>query len=325
MGITAELMMIARLAARSSRSLVGACAAASLLAAETQRRLHQEQRMPSAVPSNGLSFCNAAPNEEGCTSQHVDDAAYAAFEPPPAKFDDPEHNAKILEDWRNLIAAARSQFTKHDYAGAETSLKAALEKASHFGQSSGPVATSLLNLAQLYMRNGRLADAEPLLVRSADVLEQTAGPNNKVTLLCLVDLAGVHVGRGNAEAAIEQFEDVLQRLDKAETTQKHGRAALREVRAGCLFRVAKVRASRGDVETAEENLRGALGLLEERWGALSARLLAPCAELARLLKAQGRVGEARGFLDRARSLEHLRPSQRKQLDELVAELGIAKS
>ena len=235
----------------------------------------------------------------------------------------PSTTPKSLKTGESNCGWRCPQFTKHDYAGAETSLKAALEKASHFGQSSGPVATSLLNLAQLYMRNGRLADAEPLLVRSADVLEQTAGPNNKVTLLCLVDLAGVHVGRGNAEAAIEQFEDVLQRLDKAETTQKHGRAALREVRAGCLFRVAKVRASRGTGDRRGESERCA-GFAGRRWGALSAGCLRR-AELARLLKAQGRVGEARGFLDRARSLEHLRPSQRKQLDELVAELGIAKS
>ena len=69
---------------------------------------------------------------------------------------------------------------KHDLPGAEQELKQALEEAAHFGQSSGPVATSLLNLAQLYRRSGRLAEAEPLLVRAADVLEQTAGPNNKV-------------------------------------------------------------------------------------------------------------------------------------------------
>ena len=253
----------------------------------------------------------------------VDDTAYAAFEPPPAKFDDPEYNAKILDVWRKLIAEARAQFARRDYDGAEASLKAALDKANHFGQSSGPVATSLLNLAQLYKRNERAAEAEPLLARAADVLEQTAGPHNKVTLLCLIDLADVHVQRGDPEAALDQFGDVLRRLDVAETHQAHGRVALREVRAGCLFRMAKVSASAGRLGDAEERLRLSLSLLEERWGAASARLLAPCVELARVLKAQGHVDEGRRLFERARLLEQLKPAQLKQLDQLGQELGFA--
>ena len=47
-------------------------------------------------------------------------------------------------------------FSKLDYAGAERALQLALEQAGHFGTTSGPVATSLLNLAQLYRRAGRL-------------------------------------------------------------------------------------------------------------------------------------------------------------------------
>ena len=99
--------------------------------------------------------------------------------------------------------------------------------------------------------------------------------------------------------------------------------ALREVRAGCLYRMAKVSASVGRLEDAEEQLRTALGLLEERWGAASARLLAPCVELARVLKARGQPDEGRRFFERARGLEQLKPVQQKQLDQLGAELGLA--
>lgn len=276
----------------------------------------QQQPSSSHWSLQGMACCDSAPQQE------VDDTAYAAFEPPPAKFDDPEYNAKILDVWRKLIAEARTQFARRDFAGAEASLKAALEKANHFGQSSGPVATSLLNLAQLYKRNGRAAEAEPLLVRAADVLEQTAGPHNKVTLLCLIDLADVHVQCGNSQAALDQFGDALRRLDVAETNQAHGRVALREVRAGCLYRMAKVSASVGRLDDAEERLRTALGLLEERWGSASARLLAPCVELARVLQAQGQPHEGRRFFERARGLEQLKPSQKAQLDQLGTELGL---
>ena len=254
-------------------------------------------------------------------SSQVDDDAYAAFKPPPAKYDDPEYNAKILDEWRALIAEARVLFTKLDFASAEQCLKQALEKANHFGHSSGPVATSLLNLAQLYKRAGRSDEAEPLLEEAADVLEQTAGPNNKVTLLCLIDLAGVHLDKGNMSAALKQFDDVLKRLDAAEENQKHGRAALREVRAGCLFRMGKANATLGKFEEAEARLKGALVILEERWGSKSVRLLPPCAELARVYVKQGRADEGRQLLSRAEGLE-LKPGQKAQLSKLAAEIGM---
>lgn len=67
------------------------------------------------------------------------------------------------------------------------------------------------------------AQAEPFLERAAYVLEENAGPNNKVTLLALLDLASVRGEMGKKEAAAEGFEEVLERLSHAEENQKHGR------------------------------------------------------------------------------------------------------
>lgn len=78
--------------------------------------------------------------------------------PPPPKLDDPEHNAQVLESWREKIRTARGLWSSLDVAGAEAMLKLAIEEATHFGANSAPVATSYLNLAQLYMRAGRVEE-----------------------------------------------------------------------------------------------------------------------------------------------------------------------
>jgi tetratricopeptide (TPR) repeat protein len=101
--------------------------------------------------------------------------------PPPAKLDDPEYNAAVLETWRGKVRSARVAWQRGDLATAEAELQEAYEMASHFGSSSAPLATSLLNLAQLYRRTSRQAEAEPLLRRAADILDQTAGPYTKVS------------------------------------------------------------------------------------------------------------------------------------------------
>ena len=101
----------------------------------------------------------------------------------------PEENTEALRVWRTHVHAAREHFGRKDYAAAEASLKEALEAAKVFGRDSGAYATSMLNLAQLYRRRGKLSDAVPLLESAIFVLESTAGPNNQVTVTAIVDLA----------------------------------------------------------------------------------------------------------------------------------------
>lgn len=121
--------------------------------------------------------------------------------PPPPAISDPEENAKILERWRSHISDARTMWSKLDVAGAEAELRTAVEIAAHFGKNSAPMATSFVNLAQLLHRCGRYAEAEPLLLHASSVLEENAGPNNKVTLLALIDLASVQLALGKVGEA----------------------------------------------------------------------------------------------------------------------------
>jgi len=55
------------------------------------------------------------------------------------------------------------------------------------------MATSLLNLAQLYRRTGRQREAEPLLKHAADILDQTAGPYAKVRLVCVHTVVSIYI------------------------------------------------------------------------------------------------------------------------------------
>jgi len=257
-----------------------------------------------SVASSARASCNAAST-----------AALLEPPPPPAKLDDPEYNASVLERWRARIVEARELFNQRDTKGAEVVLKQAIEDASHFGSSSAPMATSFLNLAQLYRRVGRNAEAEPLLVRASDILDHNAGPNNKVTMLALMDLAAAQHELGKTSEAAAGFADVLARLCIAEVNQTHGKVAIRDVRAGCLVRAAKALAELGRHEQAEAHLKEAIQLTEERWGADSSRLAAPHGELAQVLLAQKRGAEAAESCERALEVAQ-KPQQRAQLEKL---------
>ena len=298
-----------RLAARASRVALtrrpqnarfiaaGAAAAASFAAI--------------TIPSH-TALLDAAPEKPA--NEHNPDYPFM-----PPKLNDPEYNAEVMASWREKIAEARDLFAKLDVAGAERALQLALEQAAHFGNTSGPVATSLLNLAQLYKRSGRLDEALPLLERAVDVLDETAGPHNKVTLLACIDLASLKLERGDTSGALAQYDQVLSRLEVAEQNQKHAKQPLQSVRAGCLFAMAKGLSSQGLHELAEGKLREVLSILEARWGERSSKLLAPCAELAKCLAQQGRKEEGEAFVVRAEGLADLKPKQLEGLQKMWAE------
>ncbi|EOD24651.1 hypothetical protein EMIHUDRAFT_450562 [Emiliania huxleyi CCMP1516] len=201
--------------------------------------------------------------------------------PPPAKLDDPEYNAAVLERWREHVRQAREAWQRKDMPAAEAQLKQALEAAGHFGGSSAPMATSLLNMAQFYRRANRQADAEPLLLRAADVLDQTAGPYNK---------------------AISSSED--------------GHTALVPMRPAVLLLAARAQQKMGQEGEAEARpkpcggasarLRLAVGLLSEQWGPESPRLIVPYDALGKLYRSQlGREAEASDMEERVGSLRRI--------------------
>eukprot|EP00967_Tisochrysis_lutea_P065192 scaffold84685_cov33-Tisochrysis_lutea.AAC.1 len=230
---------------------------------------------------------------------------------PPPKLDDPEYNAQVLETWRDCVRNARLAWQRHDHVTAEAELQTALEIASHFGSSSAPMATSLLNLAQLYRRTSRQRDAEPLLSRAADILDQTAGPYTKVTIVALVDLARTKLELGDLQSAAAGFEDVLERMEQAEQHRESGFQALLPMRPAVLILAAQSHEKLGKSEQAEARLLLATGYIAERWGPDSPRLIAPYSALTRILSAQGdRETETADLEERVATLQRLQQASK---------------
>ena len=90
--------------------------------------------------------------------------------------------------------------------------------------------------------------------------------------MAMLDLASVKFERGEASQAMQVYEDTLGRLDAAEANQPHGRAVLREVRAGCLLNSARAAVRAGELARAEASLRESLAIAEEKWGPTSPRV-----------------------------------------------------
>ena len=63
------------------------------------------------------------------------------------------------------------------------------------------MATSLNNLAGLYMAQGKYSKAEPLLKRSLSILEKTLGPNNPNVATSLKNLAALYRNTGREKEA----------------------------------------------------------------------------------------------------------------------------
>ena len=147
----------------------------------------------------------------------------------PPKLNDPEYNAEVMASWREKIAEARDLFAKLDVAGAERALQLALEQAAHFGNTSGPVATSLLNLAQLYKRSGRLDEALPLLERAAKVAKGASGPKHPQHATALSNLAGALLNLGRSKEARRHYAAAL-KINEAALGKDH--ESTREVREG---------------------------------------------------------------------------------------------
>jgi len=228
---------------------------------------------------------------------------------------------EALRVWKGHIQAAREQFSLKDYDLAEGSLKAALEAARVFGRDSGAYATSMLNLAQLYRRRSKFAEAVPLLEGAIFVFETTAGPNNQVTVTAIYDLALTLHEQGKPAEAKGQYDDALKRLEEAAVRQRYGDApaALQSVRASVLLHASQVEVQLGQLGAAEAQMRESLSLVQARWGAASPKLVAPCTELAKLLLLRERRGEARAMAERAAAVAT--PAQREVLDRLLQAIG----
>ncbi len=81
-------------------------------------------------------------------------------------------------EWRAHMDAGAAANQRGDYGAAERSFTAAINEAEMLGENDSRLAATLNNLALLYEKQGRHAEAEPLYRRSLAIVEKTLGPDH---------------------------------------------------------------------------------------------------------------------------------------------------
>lgn len=100
--------------------------------------------------------------------------------------------------------------------------------AGFIGLGSPGLGTSLNNLAMIYVRQGRYAEAEPLLKRALAIQEKALGPDHPDVSNSLNNLATLYAGQGRYADADPLFKRALAIHEKAlgRTTGTSPRASM---------------------------------------------------------------------------------------------------
>ena len=110
-------------------------------------------------------------------------------------------------EWDTLNEEISSLYKQGRYDRPMVGAKKALALAEEgVGRENPDVATSLKNLALLYMTQGQYAQAEPLYTRSLAIREKVFGPNHPDVAQSLENMAALFrkTGREKAEEALQQ-------------------------------------------------------------------------------------------------------------------------
>ncbi len=116
--------------------------------------------------------------------------------------------------WDSYIAAGKAAYSRGDYAEAEKQNQAALNVSEGFGSQDPRLATSLNNLAVIYVAQGRYAVAESLHKRSLAIREKALGPEHPDAAQSLNNLAELYRTQGRYADAEPLYERSLAILEK---------------------------------------------------------------------------------------------------------------
>ncbi len=107
--------------------------------------------------------------------------------------------------WDSIVADAWKAYQQADYAEAEKLFLAALKEAEKFGEQDPRFATSLNNLAELYLAQGKSEQAEPLYRRALAIREKALGPEHPLVATFLEMYAGL-LHKLNRDAEADKME-----------------------------------------------------------------------------------------------------------------------
>ena len=203
--------------------------------------------------------------------------------------------------WETSTAAGLEAYQQGRYGEAEKYLSAALKEAENFGPEDPRLATSLNNLAGIYVTQGKYAEAEPLYKRSLAIL----GPEHPDVAASLNNLAVLYDNQGRYEEAEPLYQRALAVYEEAlgpeHPNTSHGLnnlAALyysqrryKEAEPR-LNNLALLYYHQGHYEEAEPLYERALAILEKVLGPEHPHTAGSLTKYARLLRALGREDEA---------------------------------
>lgn len=112
--------------------------------------------------------------------------------------------------WDELANAGHAALAERRYDEAVRQLKAALDEAEGFGPRDPRLVTSLRNLAEVYHRQGKLLQQEPLRKRMLELKEDELGPSHPDLIPSLLELAGLYQQLQKPAKAEPLFRRVLE-------------------------------------------------------------------------------------------------------------------
>src|SRR6185503_7185372 len=75
------------------------------------------------------------------------------------------------DSWESAMASGQRAATRGNYGAAERNFSGAIVKAERFGREDLRVAQALSHLAQVYVTQGKLVEAEPLYLRALAIYQ----------------------------------------------------------------------------------------------------------------------------------------------------------
>lgn len=199
-------------------------------------------------------------------------------------------------EWSAHNKAAMAAYWRGDHLGAATSFAAALNEAQGFGESDRRLASTINNLALLYSRQGRHADAEALYARAVTLDEKTLGPAHPDLAATLNNIAELYRAQARYAEAEPLYRRSLTIVEKA-LGPNHTQAGTTLNNLAELYRV------QGRAAEAEPLYRRAFAIREKAHGANHPDVAATLGQLAELYRTQGLHAQAEPLYRRALQIE----------------------
>ncbi|MCC6658690.1 MAG: tetratricopeptide repeat protein [Rhodocyclaceae bacterium] len=173
-----------------------------------------------------------------------------------------------------------------DVAGAEKHYKAALAiTRKSLGSRHPQAATILDSLSSIYIKQGRHAEAEPLLLEMLKIQEQNHGAEDYNLIFTLTYLSDFYIEQGRHAQAEPYLKRVVRIAGKTLRPDEPERAAYME-------NLAKLYLDLGRLAEAEPLLKQALAIYEKRLGPTNDNTQRTLAMLVEVYEKQGRKDEA---------------------------------